>query len=588
MKRIAIILSFLVGLTAWGQNTLSLGGGSGHPGDVVTVSVALENSDAVTALQTFVPLGSQLRYVSGSATLGSRSNGHQVSATVLRDTLRIYSYSLALSAYTGTSGEVLTFQLTLGNEPGDYALTPTATVLSSSTGAALPVAAVAGNITIRAPKAQLSPATLDYGHVPIRSTYTRTVTLTNIGNEPLTLNDVECNAEALTASPTTGTLAAGASQTVTLTYRPVAAGAVSMNATFHTDAGVGDKLVSLVADPYSVNELRPLSCSGYTDSIVTVELRMNNMDSIVGLQTSLRLPAALTYVDGSFVLDAARKADHVAMAGLQGDTLTLVVTSLTNSPLHGGDGVVARFQLRLHGYGGYTLSLMETALSDATGANVLSDVYTGSVSIYSPYLSCANNVDLGSTPVTDTASATLSLQNYGNAPLVVDRVAFLQSHWRVVESLPLTVANYGSATLTVECDLPMEGSHQADMLLYTNDPRNDLKRVTVTAQRYEPNNLYLTGHANAPASTPEVDIVLDNYSDVTALQMDVTYPHEHFTLEPADISLSSRSNGHIVTAARMDDSTLRVLMLSMQNAPAVRWHVCNSTPATAPARRTTP
>lgn len=568
MKRLIILIMIVVGMTAQGQNTLSLSSASGHPGDEVTVTLSLANSDAVTALQTFIPLGSQLSYVPGSAALTTRSNGHQLSATVMRDTLRLYSYSLALNSYNGTSGALLTFRVRLGREPGSYSLMPSQTVLSSETGAALGTQTSSSAITILSPKVQVTPATIDYGHVPIRSSYTRNVTVRNIGNEPLTLAAVSLSDGSLgTQASLPATIAASGQQNITLTYSPTVAGATTYRAVFHTNAQVGDSIVTIAADPYSVNELRPLSVSGYTDSTVTVELRMNNMDSIVGLQTSIRLPEALTYVPGSFIPDATRAAGYLATAGVQGDTLTLLMTSMTGTPIHGADGVVARFQLRLHGYSSHTLQLLNTSLSNEHGRNVLSAVYTGTVSIYSPSLSCNSSLDFGNTPVTETATAELQISNYGNAPLVIDHVAFTQDGWRMTTSLPVTVQNYGNTTLQLSYTGTTEGNNRAQLLLYTNDPRNDLKRINLTSQRYEPNSLYMKGNAEAQAATPEVDIMLDNYSAVTALQMDVQYPHNDFSLEPSDISVSSRGNGHIVSAARQNDSTLRVLVLSMQNQP---------------------
>ena len=567
MKRLLIVLGFLLGLSVQGQNTLSLTGGSGHPGDTVTVTISMTNSNAVTAMQTFVPLGTQLSYVPGSATLTSRSNGHQLTATVMNGSLCIYSYSLALASYNGTSGALLTFHVVLGREPGSYTLTPTQSVLSSASGASLAVSNTSGSITIYAPKVQVTPTSLNYGHVPIRSSYTRTVTVRNIGNEPLSISNITFDEATLGCSATNLTIAAGSQQSVTITYLPVTAGAVSRHGIFHSNALVGDSVLTINADPYSVNELRPLSVSGYTDSIVTVELRMNNMDSIVGLQTSIKLPQALTYIDGSFSVDATRTPGHTATAGLQGDTLTLLLTSLTGTPMHGADGVVGSFQLRLHGYGSHTLQLRNTALSDSAGNNVLSSVYSGTVYIYSPYLSCNSSVNFGNTPVTEVVTASLPLYNSGNAPLVIERAVFTQHGWRMLSPLPLTIGTYGRDTLRVTYNGTAEGNHTAQMLLYTNDPRNILKIISLTAERYEPNSLYLEGNVDATATTPEVDIMLDNYSAVTALQMDVQYPHNNFTLEPNDIMLTSRSNGHVVSAARLDDSTLRVLVLSMQNSP---------------------
>lgn len=550
-----------------GQNTLSLSSTSGHPGDTATVTLSLANSDAVTALQTFIPLDGNLAYVPGSAALTDRANGHQLSATVQDGSLQIYSYSLTLAPYAGNSGALLTFRVVLGREPGSITMTPTQTLLSSDSGTALPVSSNSGSITVLAPKVRVTPAAMDYGHVPIRGSYTRTVTVKNIGNEPMTLTDVTFSDSTLSLNANQLTLNANTQQSITLTYSPTAAGATTMTAVFHTDAKVGDSVVTIAADPYAVNELRPLNVSGYTDSVVTVELRMNNMDSIVGLQTSIKLPSALTYVEGSFVADSLRAFGHLATAGLQGDTLTLLLTSLTGTPIHGADGVVARFQLRLHGYGSYTLRLLQTALGDGDGHNVLSAVYSGSVNIYSPYLSCNSSISLGSTPVTELATASLSIYNSGNAMLVIDHVVFTQDGWQLQDSMPVTVESYRRDTLRVVYTGAAEGNHSAQMLLYTNDPRNDLKRIDLTAHRFEPNKLYLQGNAEAPASAPEVDIMLDNYSAVTALQLDVRYPHSHFTLEPSDISLAARADNHIVSASRLDDSTLRVLVLSMQNQP---------------------
>ena len=93
MKRLLIVLGFLAVMSAGAQNTLSLSNGTGRPGDVVNVTLTLDNSADVTALQAFVPLGSNLQYVPGSAALTNRSNGHELSATVQHDTLRLYSYS---------------------------------------------------------------------------------------------------------------------------------------------------------------------------------------------------------------------------------------------------------------------------------------------------------------------------------------------------------------------------------------------------------------------------------------------------------------------------------------------------------------
>ena len=71
MKRIALILMVLAGMVCHAQNTLSLSTASGHPNDEVTVSVSLDNSDAVSALEIVLPL-ENMTLVQGSVSMGEQ------------------------------------------------------------------------------------------------------------------------------------------------------------------------------------------------------------------------------------------------------------------------------------------------------------------------------------------------------------------------------------------------------------------------------------------------------------------------------------------------------------------------------------
>lgn len=563
---LTVLMMSMVGICN-ASNALQLSSAQGHPGDTVTLTLAMNNSDAVVALQTMIPLRGQLTFVPGSCVLTARGSSHYVSATVLRDTLRIYSYSLSLTPYSGNSGDLLTFQVVLKKEPATYSLPLRNTMLSSATGSSLNVSTSAGAVTILAPKIALSTQQIDFGHVPIRSTYTRNVTVRNIGNEPLTLSGVTFSDNNLSTNNGTQTIAGGGQKTLHIQYAPTVAGTISHQALIHSNARVGDSTLVILADPYSVNELRPLPAAGETDSMVTISLRMNNMDSIVGLQTSIILPSALSYVPGSFEVSATRSQGHVASAGMRGDTLVMLITSLENRPLKDGDGVVATFQLQLHGYGYYSLNLDQTALSDVTGQNVLSAVYSSSVQIYSPSINCAGTMDMGNTPVTEPVQQSFTFNNYGNATLVVHQVVFTNSDFSLVTPLPISVSSWQSSTLVVEYHGTQEGTHSGIMAIYSNDPFEPMKQVTVTARRYEPNYLKISADENAPIHDAAVFIDLDNYSSITALQMDVEYPWQHYTTAPSDIHLTERCGSHLVTASPLNDSTIRVLILSMQNQP---------------------
>ena len=95
MRRLLIYLFSLFPLLLTAANTLSLSTVSGHPGDTLTVTASLTNTDAVSAAQVDIPLNKYLKYVNGSIILNSaRSNGHSIYAAVDKDTLYVTLLSL--------------------------------------------------------------------------------------------------------------------------------------------------------------------------------------------------------------------------------------------------------------------------------------------------------------------------------------------------------------------------------------------------------------------------------------------------------------------------------------------------------------
>ena len=95
-----------------------------------------------------------------------------------------------MTAISGTSGEVASFRLKLGNLPSTLPLTPSKTVLTNSGGTTVTGSSQSGEVTIRCAKAQYSTMEVNFGEVPIRDTYTETVTVKNVGNADLTITDL--------------------------------------------------------------------------------------------------------------------------------------------------------------------------------------------------------------------------------------------------------------------------------------------------------------------------------------------------------------------------------------------------------------
>ncbi len=561
MKRLILALLSLVFFgMARAENSLTLSSVSGSPGTEVEVAVSLQNSDGVTGVQMNIPLPEYLRYVDGSATLASaRSDGHQLSASVVDDVLKIMVYRFPKTLLKGNNGELLTFRLKLGREPGIYPLTPTV-ILSGANATNLAVTLRAGQVTILAPKIQLSAMKVDFGHVPIRSRYQQTIELKNIGTSALALQSVEFSAPEFSATLPKSQLSAGETCNLVVNYAPTVRGAVEETLTIRSDGMNGTQTVTLIADPFAVNELYVGKASGVSDSEVTIPLTIKNMDPIAGFQFSLVLPEGLEYVEGSFALNASRADGHKVSATAKDRKLTLVAYSLSSQALKGNDGEVASFKLLLTGTSGtYALTPQEASLGMAGSVNVISASYSGSVTISTPHLSSADAVRLADAPLTTGAAGTYELRNASDLPLTISNVSFQDEGYRVEASFPIVIPARQSVSLPILYIDESAGEYATVMMVYTNDPDNRAKAVNVSGLLYEPNTLTIQQVADADPVTFTVS--LDNYSEISGLQLDLHWI-EGMTTAKESIALTSRLEGFSYTLKQIDETTYRLIFFS--------------------------
>ena len=566
MKRhICIIISVICGVFAMATNTLTLSSVSGTPLTEVEVAVNLDNSDAIVALEMILPLGEYLKYVEHSVQLATaRSNGHQVSAAQVGQDLRIYVYSLTSNALRGNTGELLKFRLLLGNEPDNYNLSPSV-VLSNAAGTSLERSVQVGNVTIQAPKLQIVNTQIDYGHIPIRAKYTKNLQLKNVGNLPLTIENIITTDPLFVPKQTALTIEAKQTVSVTIEYAPVERGAVNTEVVVASNAINGEQVATLVADPFSVNELHVGTASGIADSMVTVSIKMNNMEPIVAMQCAFKLPKQLEYVPNSMVVNPTRSNGHQPLSVLHGDTLVLMLYSMTNQALHANDGDIATFQLRLNGSSGtYYLKPINVVLSNVTEENMVSATSQGKVTIKAPAISSNASINMGIIPITEEAYTTYSVRNSGSSPLVLERASFLAEGFRIVEELPITIATYKTTTITVAYQPVEEGDFSTTMNLYTSDPNNRLKTVTLSGQVFEPNELTLDGK-NQTDGSYMLSVGLKNYTDIVAVQYDVHWRSDMTTAQAA-FTPSERMSSHSYSVTPLGEDSYRVLIYSMSNA----------------------
>lgn len=567
MRRLFLVLAFaLFSATLLADNTITVSSASGVPGEEVTIDVSLNNSDAVVAAEIRIPLNRYIQYIAESAVLNpERSNGHQLSAASVNNELRLYVYGFGTNALKGNIGHLCSFRLKLGKSPEAWTMAPNV-VLSDAQGERLTASAVNGRVTILVPQLTVETPNIDYGHVPIRNTYTRNVTLRNSGTSLLTVSNITFSVREFSVEESSFSIEAGGTKTVMVHYAPTKHGAVRETMTIASDASNGKQQATLVADPYSVNELHVGNASGVSDGEVTIPITMNNMEPIAGAQWSFILPDALRYVEGS-IQTAEHSEGLSANATVVGNKLTCYLYTTSSAKIEEGDGVIANLKLRLQGASGtYYLSPSEVVLSNVGMENMVSATTYGWVSISSPRLSSASTLNMGSSPVTETANKTYTMYNAGSAPLVVSRVTFLAEGFSIAEEFPLTIESGVSKDITVSYQGTVEGNYSTTMQIYSNDPNARMKSVAVSGNLFEPNVLSLTSRQCSNGKDYSVTVALDNYSSIVAFQTDVVST-KPFTLDANEVLKTERLNGLSVLVSPVNETTWRVLLYSLNNTP---------------------
>ena len=566
----SVLCLFFLFLTDYGraQTIVNLNSATGHPGDEVEMTVQLMAVGDITAMQLEIPLNSALTYVEGSASLTSAltTKSHQISASESNGLLKIYVYSLTLETFKAPAGSLLTFRLLLGREPDTYELASSA-LLSKPDGSAVETIANAGQVTILSPKIQLSVNAIHFGRVPIHSDYSEQLLVTNIGNEPLTVSDVISCQSLFSVTPKNFTLPAGGQQPITVSYSPSLYGSDSDILLVASNAVNGQQRISIDAEPYSVNILSLSDVSGKSDEEATLHICLQNMEPIIAAQCCVALPEGVSYVDGSAQLSGTRANGHLLTALGTDGKVTFYVYSNGNTALHGTEGELFSFKVKLGATGGtYTLLLSDVLLSNADGHDMTSSTGNATLRIAAPRLECASELDFGTVPMEEVATRLFTISNTGEQPLVIDRIDFSNVAF-CLASLDNVLSIEAGSSIDLPVNYVPDGEQQLEaiMRLYSNDPENRMQVVQLKARSFPTNCLSLNGATvDSQAGSYCVTVGLQNSLPIVALQFDLHWI-EGMSTSLDMITLSSRACGHQVALTQVDDTTCRIFVYSTTN-----------------------
>ena len=561
---IAVSVLLCLCVAARAGNSITFSSSGGKPGDIVNVEMSLENDVEISALQISLTLEGKAKFVSSSAVLASeRSNGHSVAASESDGLLTVVVYSVDMNVVKGNSGKLLSFDLQLAELPGELSINPQEVILTDVDGNTLECAINAGTIQILCAQTSYSTLKFDLGDVPLQNVYNSTLTVTNTGTADLVITGFDISDETLTAvTELPLTIAPGTSSDVVFAYAPVERGDKKHTIRVQSNTVTEFNLIEFFASPFAVNELHIANATGISDEEVDILLSVNNMDPICGFQFDFNLPSQLQYVPGSFSL-SDRKTDHQCLASETDGTLKLMAYSITNSPFAENDGVIASFRVKLNGKYDVTLkssSCILTCLLNGEPTNVTSDQYSGYITINSPTISGNSSLSLGYQPITDLQSVVYAVSNYGNAPLVIENIAFDNPGFIVKENFPIRLENYGdSHNFTIFFSEKEFARYSSNMLIYSNDPNARLKKVAVSGEIYSPNFLTIN------SANDGVDVLLNNYEKISGIQFDVTYPSPEFTVTESDIKQIGVMSDYAVMSRKLNSDTYRIFAYSLSD-----------------------
>ena len=567
------ILLLVAGLNAaFPQNTMRIDTLGGKPGDTLTYSVKVDNIKPFVAYQLDIQVPAQLTYLLNSAALTSRANGHSLAVSLINaNTIRALAYSTTMTPFNGSTGAVMTFRMIiLGTTPGNYNIPIVNPIISDSLNLNILTASYGGRLIIQLTKINFNTGSIDLGRTLLGTNKDFTLNISNGGTTNLIvsrLSSISTNIRFLDSSGFTLTPGANINRTVRL---------------YADSKGLKTATLKIYSnDPYDTVHSIPAQGTVYTTNELylntitlkygfsgTIKIRMKNFEPVNAFQLSVTLPSSVNYNTGSIVLNPVRKTDHVINASvLTGNVLRIISYSPTNAAYLGNDSTIAEFSIRAIGNpGGYSLPVSGGVISDTSGANILSDVFGGSVTIISPVINLPASILFDTISSLDTNRKTLAIRNNGTDTLKISGITCSNSSFVNETTLPVYILPNVTSNFTVRFSNPNRGLQTGNLIISHNDSLRNPGQVPVSGYVYKINRMAVHSPDFNSRDTAYLPFDLNNAESVVAFQFDVTLPPQALYI-PGTVVLTPRTNGHTVSASVLGNGDIRVLAYSMTMTP---------------------
>ena len=512
------------------QNSINVSSDPVSIDEDFSIGIVFSNTDDISAFQFDLQFDNNAMQLRSGHSLTNRVGNHTISTNEIgNNIIRVVVISSTNETINPGTGTVVNLNFTSNNEPGNFDVIFSNVVFSDSGGSQISISPNDNQVTILGPKFKLLTTNIDFGRVSRSSSQSRTIQILNEGNQTLEILSQNLSSPLSISETFPLSISAGSIFSVTLNLDTTENQLVSDQTLFETndtDESRGLQELLVEADIYSVNEIYVGSNSGDLGSSISIPVSINNMDLFTSFQLDISIPSGVEYVENSISL-SGREEDHTISASvINSNILRIISFSSNNLNFNSTTGEVFSFSLLPVSNSGYhPLDISNSIISNTESDNLISDSYSGSISINAPFLDTNSILDFGRVPLSISTDKNISLANSGNSDLIINEIVFDSPLLSSSLETPLTLANGQSSEMAVTLTPESLGQFSSSILINHNGAESQ-NTIQVTAEVFSPNYLYIEDQSVNRDSNHIIKLGISNNDGIRAIQFDINIPNE--------------------------------------------------------------